>query len=197
MEHAAACWAFAAVAAIEGINQIATEKLLSLSEQELIACDYNDHGCTGGLHYRAYSYVVATGGMTTEDRYPYNPDHILCHDYDDWDVLISISGYEIVPTNDEKSLMKAVANQPVAVRIDANEIKSYSGGIFDGHCGTNLNHEVTLVGYDTDEDGTAYWIAKNSWGTDWGDDGYLLIAKDVAEKEGRCGLAISASYPVI
>ncbi|RRT40783.1 hypothetical protein B296_00046833 [Ensete ventricosum] len=192
-----ACWAFAAVAAIEGINQIVRGDLLSLSEQELIACDYNNDGCEGGLHYRSFSYVISSGGMTTEERYPYNPDHIECHDYDDWDILVTISGYEIVPRNDEKSLMKAVANQPVAVGIDSRTFQFYSGGIYDGPCAADLDHEVTLVGYDTDEHGTAYWIAKNSWGKEWGDDGYLLIAKDVAEKEGRCGLAITAAYPVI
>ncbi|RZS13179.1 hypothetical protein BHM03_00044717 [Ensete ventricosum] len=191
------CWAFSAVASIEGINQIVKGSLISLSEQQLFACDDNDDGCAGGLHYRAFSYVVDNGGITTEENYPYQPQLVACDATKESDHAVTITGYEIVPRNDEKSLMKAVANQPVSVSIDAHEIKSYSGGIFDGSCGTNLNHEVTLVGYDTDEDGTAYWIAKNSWGTDWGDDGYLLIAKDVAEKEGRCGLAIRASYPVI
>ncbi|RRT31616.1 hypothetical protein B296_00057283 [Ensete ventricosum] len=78
--------------------------------------------------------------------------------------------------------MNAVANQPVSVAIDSHEIQFSSGGIYDGPCGTNLNHEVTLVGYGTDADGTAYWIAENSWGTAWGESGYILLAKDVAEK---------------
>ncbi|RZR73179.1 hypothetical protein BHM03_00021099 [Ensete ventricosum] len=66
--------------------------------------------------------------------------------------------------------MKAVANQPVFVAIDAHGMQLYLIGMYDGPCGTNnLNHEVTLVGYGTDEGGTEDWIAKNSWGTAWGD----------------------------
>ncbi|RWV93495.1 hypothetical protein BHE74_00059423 [Ensete ventricosum] len=159
--------------------------------------DDNDDGCSGGLHYRASSYAIDNGGITTEENYPYQPDQVASDDTKESDYDATITGYEIVPTKDEKSLMNAVANQPVSVAIDSHEIQFYSGGIYDGPCGTNLNHEVTLVGYDTDEDGTAFWIAKNSWGTAWGESGYILLAKDVAETEGRCGLAIRASYPVI
>ncbi|URE30869.1 hypothetical protein MUK42_17965 [Musa troglodytarum] len=159
MEHAGSCWAFSAAASIEGINKIVKGDLISLSEQQLFACDNNDDGCAGGLHYRAFSYVVSIGGITT-------------------------TAYEIVPANNEKLLMNAVANQPVC-------------GIFDEPCGTNLNHEVTLVGYDTADDGGPYWIAKNSWGESWGEEGYILLKKDVPEKEGQCGLAIRAAFPVI
>ncbi|CAL9093827.1 unnamed protein product [Musa acuminata var. zebrina] len=191
------CWAFSAVASIEGINKIVRGSLISLSEQQLFACDHNDDGCTGGLHYLAFSYVFSNGGITTEENYPYEPNQVACDAPKQSDHAVSITGYEIVPTNNEKLLMNAVANQPVSVSIDSHEFQFYTGGIFDGPCGTNLNHEVTLVGYGTDKNGTAYWIAKNSWGTLWGDDGYILLKKDVAEKEGLCGLAIRASYPII
>ncbi|THU49869.1 hypothetical protein C4D60_Mb06t14110 [Musa balbisiana] len=195
--HAGSCWAFSAVASIEGINKIVRGSLISLSEQQLFACDHNDDGCLGGLHYRAFSYVFSNGGITTEENYPYEPNKATCDAPKQSDHAVSITGYEIVPTNNEKLLMNAVANQPVSVSIDSHEFQFYTGGIFDGPCETNLNHEVTLVGYGTEENGAKYWIAKNSWGTLWGDDGYILLKKDVAEKEGQCGLAIRASYPII
>ncbi|WOL02246.1 zingipain-1-like [Canna indica] len=191
------CWAFSSVASIESINKIARGKLISLSEQELVACDYNDAGCDGGLHYNAFAFVVSNGGITTEENYPYQPDQSACDAAKLSDHAVSITGYSLVPTEDEASLMKAVANQPVSVSIDASEFMLYTGGIFDGPCEANLNHEVTLVGYGTDKNGTNYWIAKNSWGESWGDQGYLLLQKDVAEKEGLCGLAIRASFPII
>ncbi|CAD5178155.1 unnamed protein product [Musa acuminata subsp. malaccensis] len=192
-----ACWAFSAVASMESINKIAKGSLIPLSEQQLLACDDNDNGCSGGLHYHAFSYVVSNGGITTEANYPYHPNVSTCNSTKQSDHAVSITGYGIVPTNDEKLLMNAVANQPVSVSIDASELQFYAGGIFDGPCDTYLNHEAALVGYGTDENGTAYWIAKNSWGTSWGDHGYILLKKDVAQKEGLCGVAIRASYPII
>ncbi|KAG6523566.1 zingipain-1-like [Zingiber officinale] len=192
------CWAFSAVASIESINQIAKGELISLSEQELVACDKNDSGCDGGLHYQAFSFVVANGGITTEANYPYQPNqNIACDSSKLADNAVSLTSYSLVPSNSEESLMKAVANQPVSVSIDASEFMLYAGGIFDGPCEANLNHEVTLVGYGTDGNGTKYWIAKNSWGTGWGDQGYILLEKDVDRKEGLCGLAIRASFPII
>ncbi|CAL9184527.1 unnamed protein product, partial [Musa hybrid cultivar] len=191
------CWAFSAVASIEGIHKIVKGSLISLSEQQLFACDHYDHRCSGGLHYRAFSYVFSNGGITTEENYPYEPDQVACDVPKQSDHAVSITGYEIVPPNNEKLLMNAVANQPVSVSIDSREFQFYAGGIFDGPCGTDLNHAVTLVGYGTDLNGQAYWIAKNSWSTLWGYEGYIYFKKDIAEKEGLCGLAIRASYPII
>ncbi|RWV93496.1 hypothetical protein GW17_00044197 [Ensete ventricosum] len=191
------CWAFSAVASIEGINKIVKGSLISLSEQQLFACDQNDDGCVGGLHYRAFSYAVSNGGITTEENYPYQPDQVACDATKESDYAVTITGYAKVPANDEKLLMNAVANQPVSISVDAHKFQFYSGGIFDEPCETNLNHDITLVGYGTDENGTAYWIAKNSWGDSWGDDGYILLKKDIAQKEGHCGLTLRAYYPII
>ncbi|XP_042460844.1 zingipain-2-like [Zingiber officinale] len=191
------CWAFSSVASIESINQIANGELISLSEQELLACDNTNRKCKGGVHYKAFSFVVAHGGITTEANYPYQPNQTAC-DYSKLaDNAVSLTSYSFVPSHSEESLMKAVANQPVSVSIDASEFMLYAGGIFDGPCEAKLNHEVTLVGYGTDGNGTKYWIAKNSWGTGWGDQGYILLEKDVDRKEGLCGLAIRASFPII
>lgn len=68
--------------------------------------------------------------------------------------------------------------------------------MFAGRCGTDLDHGVAIVGYGTTLDGTKYWIVKNSWGTDWGENGYIRMKRGISAKEGLCGIAVEASYPI-
>lgn len=70
----------------------------------------------------------------------------------------------------------------------------YSGGVYDGPCGTSANHAATIVGYGTSQDGTKYWLAKNSWGETWGENGYIRIRRDVDWPQGMCGVAQYAFY---
>ncbi|KAI4304409.1 hypothetical protein MLD38_039924 [Melastoma candidum] len=193
------CWAFSAVAAMEGITQLTTGKLISLSEQELVDCDVDgeDQGCEGGLMDNAFQFIIGNHGLTTETNYPYEGVDGTCKRSKEANHVASISGFEDVPTNDEAALLKAAAHQPISVAIDASgsEFMSYSGGIFTGPCGTNLDHGVTVVGYGTSADGTKYWLVKNSWGESWGESGYIRMKRDVAAAEGLCGIAMQASYP--
>lgn len=69
-------------------------------------------------------------------------------------------------------------------------------GVFTGDCTTELNHGVAVVGYGTTVDGTKYWIVKNSWGPEWGEGGYIRMERGVSAKEGLCGIAMEASYPL-
>ena len=162
-------------------------------------CDINDgnNGCNGGLMTRAFQYVIDNGGITTEENYPYMAVDGSCDTDRASSSAATISGYENVPANDESSLLQAVTNQPVSVGIDGGgqDFQHYSSGVFTGPCETRMTHAVTAIGYGTAEDGTKYWLVKNSWGTTWGEQGYMRIQRDVGAPEGLCGIAKLASYP--
>ncbi|KHN27806.1 Vignain [Glycine soja] len=191
------CWAFSTVAATEGIYQITTSMLMSLSEQELVDCDSVDHGCDGGYMEGGFEFIIKNGGISSEANYPYTAVDGTCDANKEASPAAQIKGYETVPANSEDALQKAVANQPVSVTIDAggSAFQFYSSGVFTGQCGTQLDHGVTAVGYGSTDDGTQYWIVKNSWGTQWGEEGYIRMQRGTDAQEGLCGIAMDASYP--
>lgn len=109
----------------------------------------------------------------------------------------SVTGYKDVDADDEQALMEAVMQQPVSIAIEADKsaFQQYSSGILSSTCGTSLDHGVLLVGYGS-EDGQDYWKVKNSWGTSFGENGYIRLLRGKGGA-GECGLLKQPSYPVV
>jgi C1A family cysteine protease len=188
------CWSFSTTGAIEGAYFIKYGKLYSLSEQELVDCDTVDSGCNGGLMDNAFTYVQKYG-ITTESSYPYTAVQGTCKSTTPVIPPGVVKGFvDVLPSGDENALAAAVAQQPVSVAIQANQLafQFYSSGILTGTCGKRLDHGVLAVGYGTDGT-TPYWRVKNSWGTGWGEGGYIRIQRGA----DKCGIADAASYPVL
>ena len=155
------------MAAMGGINQLTTGKLISLFEQALVDYDTSDdQGCEGDLMDNACEFIINNDSQTTETIYPYRVDG-TCNAMIEAVCVAKITGYEDVPANSESALLKIVANQPVSVSINAGEFdfQFYSGGTFTEQCRTDLDLGLQL-GTWTREDRTKYWPVKNSWGTE-------------------------------
>ena len=195
------CWAFSSTGALEGALFVSAGNLVSLSEQQLVDCTEgrDEDACDGGDQDPAFKYAE-TADMCTEDSYPYKAKLGTC-DTSSCSVGIpkgGVTGYHDVDADDVNALMEAVVQQPVAISIDANStgFKSYQSGVIQSQCGTDLDHAVLLVGYGTLND-TPYWKVKNSWNTDWGMDGYVLIERGVKSSGGMCGIRAEPTYPTV
>ena len=198
------CWAFSTTGSVEGAHFRSTGTLVSLSEQQLVDCSgkFHNQGCNGGLMDNAFEYIKANGGLDTEETYPYHAHQEKCH-FNKKSVGATVSGYVDVPSGDEEALKEAVATiGPVSVAIDVTEDKFmlYKDGIFvDNTCSNQeLNHGVLAVGYGTNTTTNGkeqdFWIVKNSWGSSWGEDGYIRMARNL---NNMCGIATAASYPLV
>ena len=189
------CWAHAAVETIESLVAQKTEKLVELSVQSLVSCDKVDSGCSGGLPDNAYTFV-RRHGLPAEDNYPYTSgsggDDGSCHDTSVYAVSpATVTGFKDVPQNDEEVLRSVISEHPVSVAVDATKWQFYHGGVFNHEdCGKRLNHAVQIVGYNQDG---KYYIVRNSWGTTYGEDGYIRVVMD----HDMCGISQSASFPTI
>ncbi|MFS7920492.1 putative fruit bromelain [Helianthus anomalus] len=184
---------------MEAVGRFRQSLLPKESQESPRDCDRSgeDQGCEGGYMDDGFDFIVKNKGINTEAAYPYEAADGTCNTKKEGVAAAKITGHEDVPANSEAALLKAVAMQPVSVAIDAGDgdFQFYSSGVFNGTCGTELDHGVTAVGYGTSDDGIKYWLVKNSWGTVWGEEGYIRMQRDVEAKEGLCGIAMMASYP--
>jgi C1A family cysteine protease len=182
------CWTFSSSANIEGVNFIKTGKLTALSNQQLLDCDtVNNNGCNGGSMQNAFDYLKQNGGIQAYSDYPYKGTQGSCQ-FNKGKAMVQIDGWVSAGTTDENKIRDMLYQKgPLSVAVNATPFQYYSGGIADysrQDCDPNAtNHAVTLVGYGT-ENGKDFWIVRNSWGSNWGENGYFRIARG----KGTCGI---------
>jgi len=187
------CWAFSTTGAVEGCVQIATGRLVSLSEQELVSCSTANHGCSGGWPTRAMEFINQNGGINTETNYAYTASDSYCNTRK-MGYKVSVTHSHVnVRSQSDSQLVSALNRGPVSVLIDASDstFQHYRSGVFNQYCGTRLDHAVLAVGYD----GQSYKV-KNSWGTWWGEQGYIRFQRRAGDNGyGQCGILLQPSQP--
>jgi C1A family cysteine protease len=202
------CWSFSTTGALEGAYFLKYGTLESFSEQNFVSCDNRknggkDMGCNGGLMDNAFNWAAKNGGVCSEKDYPYTSGTTRQSGECEQDKCtpnanVAPKSHTDVPTKSDDAMMSALTQQPVSIAIQADQkdFQLYKSGVFTGECGTQLDHGVLAVGYGT-ESGSDYYKVKNSWGTTWGDKGYILLGRgsQYNKGQGQCGMLLSASYP--
>lgn len=174
------CWAFSATGALEALAFQKTGSLPSFSEQQLVDCSrsYGNQGCNGGLMDSAFKYT-RDKGITGESDYPYTAKDGSCKAF-----TAKFKNAGFTDVRGCSNLYNALGGRPVSIAVDATKWSQYSSGVFS-NCGAQLNHGVLLVGA-TD----AFWKVKNSWGSGWGERGFIRLARG-----NTCGMCNQPSYP--
>jgi len=224
------CWTFGTVETIESFWALSGRTLPVLSEQQALDCTPNPDdcggtgGCGGGTAEIIYQQLVASGGITSEQQYPYVGEDEQCQfNNKTTPIVAKISGYVALPSNQYQPVMNAVATVgPLVINVDASSWFGYDSGVFDGCDDQNpdIDHVVQLVGYGTDSDYGDYWLIRNSWGDGWGEEGYIRLKRNSSKTPcgtdlnpqdgtgcnggpstvtvcGECGMLYDVSYPTI
>jgi len=174
-------------------HNITAENFKPLAPQQIVDCDTSDAGCNGGNPPTAYEYVKSAGGLEGESAYPYKAVDQTCH-FDKSKVEVKISGYKY-SSGVEKTMLTEVSTwSPLSVCVDAANWQDYSTGVMgEWECCwiCELDHCVQGVGYDVSAS-APYWILRNSWGADWGMNGYILVDYG----HNTCGLTEEATTAI-
>lgn len=190
-------WAFAAIGSLEGQYFLKYNQLLDFSVQNLLDCssndDYGNQGCIKGSPEQALEYVIKHG-IQLGSSYIYEGHESVCRHRENYNVKAQVKDIEYIhPPNDEILLAKKLANYgPITVSINGTHLQSYMRGVIHVNCNNNADLSLTLVGYGSDTYSGDYWLLKNSWGTSWGENGYLRLARN---KGNMCGIASAALIP--
>lgn len=196
------CWAFSAVGSLEAQHCLSGKTLVALSEQNLMDCTeekpYGNMACLGGTMDAAFQYIIDNKGIDTEASYPYLAQTETKCRFNPSNVGATMTSFVDVPDN-ELALTEACKEKgPISVAIDAGWIsfRFYKCGVYyEPQCyTTKLNHGVLVVGYGMEPTGEEFYLVKNSWGTSWGIEGYVKMARN---RNNNCGIASVASYPVV
>jgi hypothetical protein len=205
------CWSFSTTGALESRCAISTGEFHSLSEQELVDCDTQDSGCNGGLMDYGFTFAKNNGGLCEESAYPYTSGTTkrrgTCED-SSCAKYCQPTSYVDVTSDNQDDFEAALCQGPVSIAIEADQstFQLYSSGVLTGSCGSNLDHGVLAVGFGTDSQYGDYWKVKNSWGSSWGENGYIRLCRNcnmncrgifTQKCSGQCGLMQQASYPVV
>jgi len=182
------CWTFATAETIESYGALATRQLLTLSEQQILDCTPNPDdcggtgGCGGGTVELAVARIVQMGGLSKESDYPYvsgGGSNYQC-DMSKVKPAVKVTQYVDLPSNKLSPVLQWLTNNgPLAISVDASTWSGYGGGVFDGcdNANPDLDHAVQCVGYGTDPTEGDFWLVRNSWGPDYGENGYIRLKR--------------------
>jgi len=173
-QQCGSCWAFSATETVESAMLVANQQVQLGSPQEIVDCDSNDQGCNGGDPQEALTWTTQQSppGLDTESCYPYTAQDGTCAQSQCTPAL-KISTVTPI-AGDEGSIYTALQGMPLSICCDAEPWQNYQGGILmAADCGTSIDHAIQLTGYSPSQG--AYWIVRNSWGADWGENGFIWL----------------------
>ncbi|KAK2848855.1 hypothetical protein Q5P01_008689 [Channa striata] len=191
-EACGSCWAFSVVGAVQSVHAIETSKLEQLSVQQVVDCSFKNYGCDGGSPIWALNWLKQTRmKLVPQSEYPYKAKTGICHFFSQSHGGVAVKDFTAhnYGGQEEAMMSQLVECGPLTAVVDAVSWQDYLGGIIQRHCSSQKsNHAVLVVGYDTTGD-IPYWIVQNSWGTSWGDGGYVYIRIG----NNVCGIADSVT----
>jgi len=193
------CWTFATAQQTESAYAIATGKLHTLSEQQILDCTPNPNqcggsgGCGGGTAELAWARITEMGGLSSEWTYPYQSYYQSSYQCRNEQInpVVRVSSFVNLPTNEQDPILTYVGTAgPLAISVAAASWASYETGVFDGCNKTNpdIDHAVQLVGYGVDATLGNYWLVRNSWSPSWGEEGYIKLQRGA---DFTCGIDLT------